>query len=280
MLARRDAAIVSPIAGTTRDVLQVSMDLGGIKCTLKDTAGIRSETTDILELEGMKRSQLVIQEADLIVAMVDVTNIFTGLNIVRSVLEDCSKTTNNDENKSINDDNSKILYQQQQQQQQRLLLVRNKLDLLDETTDLLDGKTQSLLFDNNDGGDQLQRMVRFKEGGTFDISCKSQEGIDSFLQAVTEIIVDGIEGSNSDHKSNSNAVNEGALITRARHRHHVEAAVNALDRFSILSKEGSMAIDLAAEELRLAASELGRITGVVDVEDVLDVLFSDFCIGK
>ena len=277
MLARRDAAIVSPIAGTTRDVLQVSMDLGGIKCTLKDTAGIRSETTDILELEGMKRSQLVIQEADLIVAMVDVTNIFTGLNIVRSVLEDCSKTTNNDENKSINDDNSKILYQQQQQ---RLLLVRNKLDLLDETTDLFDEKTQSLLFDNNDGGDQLQRMVRFKEGGTFDISCKSQEGIDLFLQAVTEIIADRIEGSNSDHKSNSNAVNEGALITRARHRHHVEAAVNALDRFSILSKEGSMAIDLAAEELRLAASELGRITGVVDVEDVLDVLFTDFCIGK
>ena len=59
LLARRDAAIVSPIAGTTRDVLQVPMDLGGVKCTLYDTAGIRSETTDILELEGVLRAQKV-----------------------------------------------------------------------------------------------------------------------------------------------------------------------------------------------------------------------------
>ena len=54
----------------------------------------------------------------------------------------------------------------------------------------------------------------------------------------------------------------------------------ALERFAVLSREGSMAVDMAAEELRLAASELGRVTGAVDVEDVLDVLFSDFCIGK
>jgi tRNA modification GTPase len=70
------------------------------------------------------------------------------------------------------------------------------------------------------------------------------------------------------------------MITRARHRQHVQAASEALERFDTLSRQGSMAVDMAAEELRLAASELGRITGAVDVEDVLDVLFTDFCIGK
>jgi tRNA modification GTPase len=73
---------------------------------------------------------------------------------------------------------------------------------------------------------------------------------------------------------------EGAIITRARHRQHVEAAVEALYRFDELSQHGAMAVDMAAEELRLATSELGRITGAVDVEEVLDVLFTDFCIGK
>jgi tRNA modification GTPase len=73
---------------------------------------------------------------------------------------------------------------------------------------------------------------------------------------------------------------EGAMITRARHRQHVEAAAEALERFVMLSNQGTLAVDMAAEELRLASSELGRITGAVDVEDVLDVLFSDFCIGK
>jgi tRNA modification GTPase len=60
----------------------------------------------------------------------------------------------------------------------------------------------------------------------------------------------------------------------------VESAAEALRRFVLRSGEGYMALDMAAEELRLTASELGRITGAVDVEDVLDVLFSDFCIGK
>ena len=73
---------------------------------------------------------------------------------------------------------------------------------------------------------------------------------------------------------------EGTLLTRSRHRQHVQAASEALDRFVTLSSQGSMVVDMAAEELRLAASELGQITGAVDVEDVLDKLFMDFCIGK
>jgi len=245
LLARRDAAIVSPIAGTTRDVLQVSMDLGGVKCTLQDTAGVRSDTMDVLELEGMKRAKTVIQEADLVVAMIDVTDASHGMEVVQSVLEECNDTE---------DDDLKI-------NPTPMLLVRNKNDLMEQGAE------------GNNGG-ETQQQIEFGES-IFDISCHDQEGIDTFLSALTEKVL-----ARTSLDSNLSNTSEGALITRARHRQHVEAAVLALERFSALSGEGSMAVDMAAEELRLAASELGRVTGAVDVEDVLDVLFSDFCIGK
>jgi tRNA modification GTPase len=101
--------------------------------------------------------------------------------------------------------------------------------------------------------------------------------LDAFLDSLTERVLARVANPNND---NNNDGNESALITRARHRQHVEAAVEALDRFVALAKVGPRAVDVAAEELRLATSELGRITGAVDVEDVLDVLFKDFCIGK
>jgi len=250
VLARRDAAIVSPIAGTTRDVLQVSMDLGGVKCTLQDTAGVRSDTTDVLELEGMKRAKAVIQEADLVVAMIDVTEASHGMDIVQAVLEDCNLVNDDDDDDDGDNDIS-----------QRMILVRNKNDLLEEQNAQI-----------NDSDEQEHQRRKFGDC-IFDISCQNQQGIDAFLSALTEEVIARTRG-------NSDAAGEGALITRARHRQHVEAAVMALERFAVMSTQGNMAVDMAAEELRLAASELGRITGAVDVEDVLDVLFSDFCIGK
>ena len=225
------------------------MDLGGIKCTLQDTAGVRSETEDILELEGMKRAKTVIQEADLVLAMIDVTDASYGMGIVQSVLEECSASDDEEDDES---DNSSMI------DSTRMMLVRNKQDLIEgKTIDEESKERQQAEF-----GDQI-----------FDISCQNQEGIDTFLDALTEKVVARTRVDSSDS-------GEGALITRARHRQHVEAAVEALERFAMLSREGSMAVDMAAEELRLAASELGRVTGAVDVEDVLDVLFSDFCIGK
>ena len=91
--------------------------------------------------------------------------------------------------------------------------------------------------------------------------------------------------SNDDNDSSNSALlsvegTEGVVITRARHRLHVKAASEALSRFETLSGQGYMSLDMAAEELRLCASELGRVTGAIDVENILDVLFADFCIGK
>ena len=247
LLAKRDAAIVSPIAGTTRDVLQVSMDLGGVKCTLQDTAGVRSQTSDSLELEGIKRARSVAEQADLVVAMVDATEASKGIDIVQEVLKEKDEESEHGLHHLV--------------KSEHILLVCNKSDLMNTTAT------------------KKMTETSFKEkniifGGTHEISCVTQEGIDGFLDALTKSVV------SRTTQGNDFSDGEGALITRARHRRHVEAASEALERFEFLSKQGTMAVDMAAEELRLAASELGRITGAVDVEDVLDVLFNDFCIGK
>lgn len=233
LLSNREAAIVSPQAGTTRDVLEVSLNLAGIKCILQDTAGVRSVTDDVIEQEGMKRALKAASEADLVLAMVDSSDSSgVGLDILQGVLK-----------KDVDPKN--------------VMLLLNKSDL--DTTNSVDA-SHSLLE---------------KLGGHHSISCVTQTGVDAFLAALTTK-VDALVSVDSDNESPT----EGLLITRARHRQHVEAAVAALDRFDVLSLQGPMVVDMAAEELRLAASELGRITGAVDVEDVLDKLFQDFCIGK
>jgi tRNA modification GTPase len=140
---------------------------------------------------------------------------------------------------------------------QNVLLAINKLDLHSSAG-------ESLL------PDELTRDL----GGVFEMSCETNDGIDVFLDALASTVLARVT---SEQDADGN---EDAIITRARHRQHVEVAVEALLRFEELSQQGTMAVDMAAEELRLATSELGRITGAVDVEDVLDVLFTDFCIGK
>lgn len=244
LLAQRDAAIVSPIAGTTRDVLELSLNLGGVRCTLSDTAGVREASSDVIEQEGMKRARNVAKNADIVVAMADVLEADRGLSVLQNVLD---------------------LIQEEEDAPEihNVLLALNKLDLSDSDS-------------NDDSSPLLPKELTQDLGGVFEMSCETNDGIDPFLDALTETVLARVSSGDDD----SSGGNEGAIITRARHRQHVEAAVEALSRFEILSQQGTMAVDMAAEELRLATSELGRITGAVDVEDVLDVLFTDFCIGK
>jgi tRNA modification GTPase len=235
ILARRDAAIVSPVEGTTRDVLELTLDLGGVRCTLSDTAGVRGETDDLIEKEGIKRARLAAQRADILVAMIDGTDTKSGLIALKDVISEPDMIS-------------------------RLILVINK-------SDLLEASGGPLLIQDD--------PLDVPHNGTFVLSCETSQGVDSFLDGLTHRVIARISDPHPGGKDN-----ESAIITRARHRAHVEAAVSALDRFSTLSKQGAMAVEMAAEELRLAVSELGRITGAVDVEDVLDILFADFCIGK
>ena len=197
-LARREAAIVTDIPGTTRDILEVRLDLDGYPVTVVDTAGLR-ETADPIEQEGVRRAYDAQSLADLILEVQDITS--------------PSKIPNLPENR---------------------LIFHNKLDLLSKHPS------------NGIAG-----------------SAKTGEGLKFLELELTKAAKTAIEGAPQP------------LATRYRHRAALEEAVAAMSRAS-----EAPAPELAAEDLRLASRALGRIAGVVDVEDVLDRIFSSFCIGK
>ena len=200
-LARREAAIVSEIPGTTRDVIDVHMDLGGFAVTLTDTAGLR-ESSDVIEREGMRRAQKQAADADLKIALFDATQTRDAATAAL-----------------IDGDTIEVL---------------NKADLIGTT--------------------HREALA---------ISAKTGAGMDALIAQ----LIDRVRA-----KSDSGAV---IPLTRARHRAALEECRAALAR-SRTTRES----ELAAEDLRLAARALGRLTGRVDVEELLDVVFRDFCIGK
>jgi tRNA modification GTPase len=205
-LARREAAIVSPYAGTTRDVIEVHLDLKGYPLTLLDTAGIR-ESDDPVEQEGVRRARARSEAADLVLWVEEVGQ---------------SGTKSDRKNEWI---------------------VHNKTDLVDSAT-----------------------KQPVESNFTFEISALTGAGVDLLVSALADFAASAFDGR------------EPALVTRERHRAVLGETAAALGRALEAGKDGSE--ELVAEELRLAARALGRLIGRVDVEDVLDVIFRDFCIGK
>lgn len=205
-IARREAAIVSPLAGTTRDVIEVHLDLSGYPVTLLDTAGIR-ETDDPIEREGVMRAKARAAAADLVLWVVDTADEAVPIPAAN------------------------------------VIVVRNKIDLIARgPAEKLDEETAK----------------------RFEVSSTTGEGLERLLKALAAFAAD-ILGSR-----------EPALVTRERQRLLLQEASEALQRAAAESARE----DIFAEELRLAARALGRLTGRVDVEDILDVIFRDFCIGK
>jgi tRNA modification GTPase len=214
-LARRDVAIVTPHAGTTRDVIEVHLDLGGYPVTLLDTAGIR-DSQDPVEIEGVRRARARAGAADLVLWVTDATADPIG----RDPGEEAVRTL-----------------------QVHTWQVRNKIDLVKRG-----------LKPSPDSSD------------IFPISALTGAGLAELIAAL------------AGHAGAALAGAEASLVTRERHRVALRKVVEALDR--ALAEGPAGREDIVAEELRLAARELGRLTGRVDVEDVLDVIFRDFCIGK
>ena len=213
-LARREVAIVSPHAGTTRDVIEIQLDLDGYPVTVIDTAGIR-ETDDPVEQEGVRRARARAEEADLVLWMVDAQH-------AAADREGASGAW----------------------------VVRNKIDL--ET-----GKGASARGSANGLG---------AAGPTeFGISAARGDGVQELIAAIV-IFARDFFGPGED-----------ALIGRERQRKLLQQTVEMLQRSISILASGE---ELAAEELRRAAVTLGRLLGRVDVEDVLDVIFREFCIGK
>jgi tRNA modification GTPase len=211
-LAKREVAIVSPYPGTTRDLIEVHLDLGGYPVMLVDTAGIR-ESTEPVEQEGMRRAQERAAAADLVLWVVDL-----------SVRGEPTDSTGN------------LISALE------LWRVGNKSDIA------LPRKNEN----------------RFN----YLISAADGQGVDALLAGLTDYAKNYFSGA------------ELGIVTRERHRHAFEEVVGALERALSEAAQGSNREELIAEELRAAATSLGRLTGRVDVEDILDVIFRDFCIGK
>ena len=206
-LAKRDVAIVSDQAGTTRDVIEVHLDLAGYPVIVSDTAGMR-ETSDDVEREGIRRTLVRAADADLVIWLRDLS------------ASDELATPPKDAG--------------------RLIKVLNK-------SDLASGPNQSA------NSDALQTSV------------KTGAGIPQLIEHLSTIIQEDLDTDGE------------AIPTNSRHRYYLGQASQHLSTFLAAD---SKHLELRAEDLRLAATALGRLTGRIDVEDILDQIFSRFCIGK
>lgn len=209
-IARRPAAIVAATAGTTRDVIEVRLDLDGYPVVLADTAGLR-EAKDEIEAEGVRRALARAESADLKLIVLDGA-------VWPKIADDVRR---------LIDSNT--------------MVVLNKIDLLAP----------------------LALPVVFEGGALEAVSCVSGAGLERLIARLTR------------EAANRMADQAAPALTRARHRLALEECRDALRRAL-----AAPAVELCAEDLRLASRALGRITGRVDVEDVLDRVFRSFCIGK
>ena len=210
-LSNRDVAIVSEIAGTTRDVIETHLNIDGYPVIISDTAGIR-DSKDEIEKKGIKLSLNRAEEADLKLVVVDAKSLdFTD------VLKD-------------------LLHE-------NAILVINKSDLLEKDIDPEIKKTNHVL-----------------------ISIKENKNIEELILKI------------KNNLKNKFITSDDILITRERHRQHLQQCLDHLNNFN--QKKEIEDFDKAAEDLRLATRHLGMIVGKVDVEEILGSIFNDFCIGK
>jgi tRNA modification GTPase len=226
-MARREAAIVSPIPGTTRDVIEVHLDLGGYPVTVLDTAGIR-DSSDPVEQEGVRRARQRAAEADLVLWVTDAAN--------------ATDEPEPNFGEAAESGRGGV--------QPTVWTIRNKIDLL---------PTNYKTYNDN---------YKYESGSlniVLYLSASTGVGLDSFFAQLGRHLVDYF-GS------------EPALVSRERHRKALEITIASLDRALMEGVDGRE--DIIAEDLRAAANSLGRLIGRVDVEDVLDAIFRDFCIGK
>ena len=200
-LVRRDIAIVTDIAGTTRDVLSTDLDIDGFLVKLYDTAGLR-ETEEVVEREGIRRARIAMEAADLIIFIEDMSVPPEGSTVPSSVLR-----------------------------------VGTKADL---------PAISSSAYD-----------VR--------ISVETGAGLNELRQAIGDRLRERVPPHSL------------AIPTRTRHNDSLAECVAAIE--SAIAND-RVDLDLRAEQLRMAGTALGRITGRVDVENLLDVIFGEFCIGK
>lgn len=220
LLARRDVAIVSDEPGTTRDVVEVHLDLGGFPVIIMDTAGLR-DGAGAVESEGIRRALKSADEADLRIWMAESRS-------YPEPGEACARREEGD------------------------LLIWNKID---------------------EAGPAEHELM--EKAGETAISAKQETGIGAVIGVLADIVKRDLGLSTEGRRS------ELPGLTRARHRMELEATLASLNTLIERSVGPTNPdSDLLAEDLRQATRSLGRLTGRVDVEEILDHIFRDFCIGK
>ena len=247
-IARRDAVITAPVAGTTRDIVEVAVDLQGYPVVLADTAGLR-DSDDVVEQEGLRRALRRAEEAEIRLFVFDAR----CPDQARGAAAWPGPDT---------------------------ILVANKIDLVPKSPSpphhnplpasgerAGPAEWESLPPTRSEGdGRQAACVRRFSREGfpeeAIPISALTGEGVDALLSMLGGRVAQTYR-------------TEAPVLTRARHRQALEDAVLSLRRAL-----GAALPELRAEDLRLALRSLGHITGTVCVEDLLDVIFRDFCIGK
>ena len=216
-IARTDVAIVSDEAGTTRDAIEIQLDLGGFPVRIVDTAGLRP-TNSAVEQEGIRRAEQKAADADLRLLLVPADQWPEMPDALASWVDD------------------------------GVLIVVTQIDRAADTS----------MF-------HVEHSKQQGEHNTIFVSAKTGEGIDGLFDQLQRIVEDKM------------APREAPTLTRIRHQQALELAVDHLERFE--TNAGFDAV-LAAEDVRMAVRAIGSITGRVGVEDMLDIVFSDFCIGK
>ncbi|KAJ2454054.1 mitochondrial splicing system protein [Coemansia sp. RSA 2336] len=212
-LAQRQVAIVSPIAGTTRDIIETTLDIGGYPVVVRDTAGLRDATADIIEQEGIRRAMESAKTADIRICMIDARQArSSSADVLNKELLNLPHT----------------------------FTVLNKIDLYNQQA-------------ANGWDKSWDKAIR--------LSCATMEGWDSLMQAIAGDIRQTWETSDS----------HSMPLTKERHRQHLQQCLEHLHAFAQMNED---MVVLGAEELRQASQSLGRITGKVGIEDVLDALFS------
>lgn len=209
-LVKRQAVIVSDVAGTTRDAVDINFDIGGYPVIFTDTAGIR-ESDDEIEQQGISIALDKIKNADIVIGLFDASR-----------------------------DTPEVFNRIKKESENKMLYTANKIDTLTS-----------------------EQCSKLENQGCLLICAKNGKGIDKLLDKISEIIKDKFTSTSS------------LLITRQRYREALQECIENLKMFHF-EKE----IELSAEDIRMAARALGKITGRIEVDDILDKIFGSFCIGK
>jgi tRNA modification GTPase len=240
-LADREVAIVTEVPGTTRDVIEATLDLGGIPVRFSDTAGIR-ETSDRVEAIGVERARAVMASADLVLALIgpdQTPGPLARLGELLTHVKHPMMLVAQDE--GVREASSPVHNPARQ-----ILTIRTKVDLPARLADTITDADRDDRFD-------------------FAISTHTGDGLGALVERIALMAAEAAGDPDE------------AVPVRVRHRELVAEALHILDRYL---DHPSVPSEVAAETLRQAGDRLGALTGQVGVEDLLDVIFSEFCIGK